>query len=150
MNFNAQVPFWNKFAMVSRHAAIAGWAYWLFGLPLVLGLVFLLLSQQQSTEIAAYRVTRVDSWAETLPPSAVFTQNYFSQLNAQPGNFAKATWKQVSLPDVIELGAAPDLPGNAPMARKWFKFKTIVPSNIQPTDPLALYVTRAMGGPYSV
>jgi hypothetical protein len=150
MNFSALVPFWNRRAVMPPHPAVVRWVYWLFGLPLVFGLTFLLLSQRHSTDTEQYRVAQVDAWTEALPPSAAFTQAYFFQLNAQPGNFAQAAWTQVVLPNFIELGTAPDLPGNPPMARVWFKFKAVVPIDIQVTNPLVLYASRALGGPYAV
>ena len=127
--------------------------YACIGLPLVIGLAYLLLPQKPAHPTSIVRIQKAELWIEPLPASANFSQEYFATLGSQLGNFEQANWKEVSLPSVIELGTSEVLGENPRMARAWFKFSVPVlqgASGANPSNPLALYGTRAMGGPYAV
>ena len=120
------------------------------GLPLVIGLAYLLWPQTQAHPTSVVRIQKAEMWLEPLPASATFSQAYFAKLGKQLSNFEQADWKVVSFPSVAELGTSEVLGENPSMARAWFKFSVPAPQGADPSNPWMLYGTRAMGGPYSV
>jgi signal transduction histidine kinase len=146
MNFSALVKKWRDAGQLN----FLGLAYWLVGLPLTIGLVILLLSNQPRLDLTPYKAQHITTWLEALPAQADFSQDYFEQFNAQPLELSQAQWAQVELPTSIELTAKPSLASNPPMARAWFKFKHQLPPTQSAAQPIALYGTRAMGGPYTI
>lgn len=146
MNFSAQGKSW-----IERASSKAIYFIYLFvGLPLVLGIAYLLLPQEQAGASSVLRIEQAQRWIEPLPADAEFTQEYFAKLSQQPGNFAQAEWQTATLPSVVELDAKENLGEKPVLARAWFKFSVKPSEPASPSNPFVLYGTRAMGGPYSV
>lgn len=125
------------------------WALVLFVLPLSLFIAVALLQAPRSPEVQAIR--SVDLWQEPLGP-LVFDPATLQTLVSIAPDWSRAQWQPVTLPNSIALGAAIDLPANAPKQRAWFRLQ--VPPWLADTAPtrgrLGLMGNRVMGGPWSV
>lgn len=129
--------------------AVFKWAMVLFVLPLGLFIAVALWQAPRTSEVRA--VADVALWQEPLGPQ-VFDQPTLQALASSAPDGSQARWEPVTLPHSIELGAAIDLPLDAPKQRAWFRLQ--VPPELAATVPsrgrLGLMGNRVMGGPWSV
>ncbi len=126
------------------------WALVLFVLPLALFVAVAMLQGQPRPDVT--RIGSADLWLEPLGRVPVDIAYSAPMVQTAP-DFAKAQWQKVALPNSIELGAAIDLPADAPKARAWFRVQVppeLTGSNRAP-GRLGIMGNRIMGGgPWAV
>lgn len=92
-------------------------------------------------------VDRVEVWHESLG-NPVFTQSGLSDIVRTPPDLSQSSWLPVGLPYVQELGAAVDLPPDAPKHRVWLRIP--IPPHDDGQGRLGLLGVRVMGGPWAL
>ncbi len=123
---------------------------WCIGLPATLAVLGMLLWQQSAYPVTYQRVQNVQRWIEPLPATAAYNLAGFRDMvNAMPRP-AAAVWTATNLPDWSEQPAFASNDPVEKLARAWFRFTYTVPADAAPSDLMAIYGTRIMGGAYSV
>jgi signal transduction histidine kinase len=124
-------------------------ALWLIGSIACLALFWMFIWAEPVRQ-SDKKLTSVERWVEPLS-HIEFTQTNFSKLAQRPLDFSQAHWESVSLPDIRALPIASATGQDSQISQAWFRFTYVVPENVNPSSPLALYGTRIMGGgAYSV
>lgn len=136
---------WSKIRNTSNSGLYI--ALLLLGLPLAIGVVFLLLWTQSSPEY--HEVTQIQRWIEPLKTTEYNTHG-FEKLAVDLPDFSKANWQTTTLPNSIPLTDSVDITATSPMARAWFMFDVKLPEDVGLIPNYAIYNTRIMGGAYAV
>lgn len=121
------------------------WLVMLVALPMVLFAWWTYL-QFPSRLAQLTRIERVEVWHEDLG-KAVFQQDTLSALVRTPPDWSRAQWQSINLPYFKELGAAIDLPPDAPKRRVWVRIP--IPEQDQGQGRLGLLGLRVQGGPWT-
>lgn len=88
-------------------------------------------------------------WFEPLNTTE-FNSNSFTNLATQIPNFNNDNWQETELPIMQELPSYVEIKPDAPMSRLWLSFDYKTPRNVDPSNGVALYGTRIMGGSYAI
>lgn len=125
---------------------IVWWSMLLIAMPLALFAWWTYL-QFPSRLAQLERVGQVEVWHEALG-QPVFAQDTLREIVRTPPDWTQARWQPATLPYVKELGAAVDLPPDAPKYRVWLRIP--VPPHEDGRGRLGLLGVRVMGGPWAV
>lgn len=119
----------------------------LVGLPLLLTFLFFwyhVLETPAPTPVAS-----VGRWIEPLA-GIEFNTAGFAALAKHPPDFSQARWEDVVLPDVVPVSLVSKSERHSPLARLWMRVRYTPPAGSPAPEQLAVYVTRVMGGAWSV
>jgi signal transduction histidine kinase len=117
------------------------------GVPYALWMAILIL--QPDDAVPATPIVEVERSIETLGLARYDSEGFAALAQRGPPG-PEAGWQNVSLPDVLPLDPVIEAPVEAPMARLWLKARYVPPAGDAGHRQLAVYVTRIMGGAYSV
>ena len=118
----------------------------LIGLPFLL--TFLFFWYRAFDTPAPLPVAGVERWVEPLAETR-FNTSGFTSLVKQIPDFSQARWETVTLPDAVS--APPILATeSAPLARVWIRTRYTLPAGQPVPARSAVYVTRIIGGAWSV
>ncbi|MDR3440507.1 sensor histidine kinase [Telmatospirillum sp.] len=119
----------------------------LVGLPLLLAFLFFWHHAIDTPTPAP--VASVERWIEPLA-GIEFNTAGFAALAKRPADFSRATWENIVLPDVVPIAPIVGSDGHSPLARVWMRVRYTPPVGQPAPEQLAVYVTRVMGGAWSV
>jgi signal transduction histidine kinase len=94
-------------------------------------------------------VKTVERWTEPLAGGSFDTAGFAALAQHRP-NFSHARWERVTLPAVVPSPPIKINENHSPLARVWIRVHFTPPAGRPAPEQLAVYVTRVMGGAWSV
>jgi hypothetical protein len=146
MNFNA----WEKIWPEHWNARLISPAFVFIGLPLAVAIMVLSLWPERDHQPSYQKLQSALLWNEPLPPNTKFNYIGLVEISKYSPDLSSVVWATVTIPQVVSLPLKQAKDEIEPVARAWYRFQAMIPDDINPAEPYALYATRIMSSAYSV